>query len=310
MAGRGRGVVHVVLAHLARGIGQAVGEHAGGRIQQQPRRLDGVTRHADHARLLQLLAALVVHVEHAIGAALLVVLDLQHHGLGAQLDLARGLGARHLGVERGPLGANLAALHAKADLLAGGPPVIDLAVRCGWTHDVLVTHLAGTGIDHLVVVVRRHRRQAAGLAAAHAHLLLRQLVVRLQLGQRDRPVKHVGPVDGTVGGPGVEVMLLETQGHAGPMHRGAAHALDDPGRQVRIGLGVVPAAGRDALVQPRDLVEHRPFVVLEVGLRVVLARLQNHALDAALRQFVGQCAAARARATITTTLSSLRENFA
>ncbi|MCY1558481.1 hypothetical protein D9M68_954210 [compost metagenome] len=77
------------------------------------------------------------------------------------------------------------------------------------------------------------------------------------------------------------------------MHGRAAHALDDPGWQTRVGLGMVPAPGRDALVQPRDLVEHPPLVVVDVGLGVVFASLQDDALDAALGQFVGQGAPAR-----------------
>ncbi|MDT4879931.1 hypothetical protein FQZ97_1156470 [compost metagenome] len=100
------------------------------------------------------------------------------------------------------------------------------------------------------MVVGRHGRQAAGLAPGHAHLLLGQIVVGLQLLERDGPVQHVGAADLAVGRSGAEVVGLKTQGHARPVHGGTADALDDPGWQVGIGLRVVPATGRDALIQP------------------------------------------------------------
>ncbi len=294
--GRGR-VVHVVAADLPRRVGQPVREQAGRRVQQQPRRFDRIARHADHARLLQVLAPLAVGVQHAIDLAGLVVLDLQHHALGTQLDAAGRQCLRNLGIERRPFGADLAALHAEAGLLAGRAAVVGRGIGRHRPHDLAIADLARAGRDHLVLVALGHRRLAAGGAAGHAHLLLGLVVVRGQFLVGDRPVQHVGAFDLSVDLARAEVVRLEAQRDAGPVDGRAANRLDDPRRQVRIGLGVMPAAGRDPLVEPRDLAEHRPFVVLEVGLRIVLAGLENHDLaDAPLRQLVGQRGAARARA--------------
>jgi hypothetical protein len=82
------------------------------------------------------------------------VLDLQRHRLGAQLEQARVLRSRNLGVQSRPLGAGLAPLEAKAQLQARGPAVARLAVdRHAPGVDILIADPLGAVVHHLEVVV-------------------------------------------------------------------------------------------------------------------------------------------------------------
>ncbi len=292
----GGGVGHVVPADLAGGVGQPVGKHRGSGVEQQARRFDGVARHAYHPGLLPLDGALGVGVDHAVHLALGVVFDAQHHRLRPHLAIATGFGAGNVGVERRPLRAHLAALHAEADLLAGGAVVVGLGVdRHRPGEDLLVADPLGAGGQHLEGVVPGVIGHA-GAGAGHAHVLLGLLVPGRHLFQGHRPVQQVGPGDVAVDAPHPEFEITEAQGDAGPVHGAAADALDDPGRQVGVVLGQVPVAGGDAFVEPGDLLEHRPLVVLDVLQRVPLARLEHHAANLLFGQRVGQRAAASAGA--------------
>ncbi|MFC6672226.1 hypothetical protein [Marinobacterium aestuariivivens] len=145
--------------------------------------------------------------------------------------------------------------------------------------------------DHLVVAALAVEGHAGGLGAADAHLLLGLDVVGLELFQRDRPVEHVGAGYHAVERLHPELVLLEAHRHAGPVHGGAADALDDPGWQVGEVLRQPRRTLDVALVEPGDLAEHLPLVVLDIVQREALAGFQHHRFDAFLRQFVGQGAA-------------------
>ncbi|MNP11538.1 hypothetical protein D3C76_1037310 [compost metagenome] len=224
------------------------------------------------------------------------MLDAQRHALRAHLAVAGGLGAGDVGVEGRPLGADAAALHAEADLHAAWPAVVGLGVdrhRPGL--DFLVADALGAAGQHLegvVPLVVRH----AGARPGHAHMLLGLDVPRFQLFVAERPVEHVGALDVAVLAAHAELEVAKTQGNARPVHGAATHRLDDPRRQVRVVARHVPATGGDALVEPGDLVEHGPFIVLDVGHFKALAGFQHHAADALPGQGVGQGAAAGARA--------------
>ncbi len=79
------------------------------------------------------------------------------------------------------------------------------------------------------------------------------------------------------------------------MGRGSADRLDDPGRQIGEVLVHPPAAGGRSHVRPCELGEARPFVVDEIREVVTLAGFEHDDLDALLRKFVAERAAARAR---------------
>ena len=103
-------------------------------------------------------------------------------------------------------------------------------------------------------------------------------------------------------------MLLDAQGSAGPVGGGAPDGLADPGRQAgEVARDALPSR---ALVQPRDLQEAAPLVVLEGVDALVLAGLEHHHLDALLGQLVAERAAAGAGADDHHHESSLSSNVA
>ena len=288
-------VAHVVAPHLARGVGQTVFELAGLRQQKQARRLYGVAGHAHDARFLALLLAVFVAVHHARDAAGSVVLYAGDMGLGAQLKAASGLGRWQFGVKRGPLGAALAPLKAKAQLQAAPAAVAWLAVdgHVAGVH-VFVAQLGGAVVHDLEVVVARQTRDAVG--ARDAHLGLGPVVIRLKVFVGQRPIEQIGALDLSVDGFGFEFMRLKTQRGTGPVGGGATHGFADPGRQACKVLGQAPTARGGALVQPGQLAEGLPLVVDETGVGLLATGLQHHHLNPFLAQLVGQSATARARA--------------
>ncbi len=75
-----------------------------------------------------------------------------------------------------------------------------------------------------------------------------------------------------------------------------ADRFDDPGRQVRKVPGDAPVARGRALVLPGKLGKGIPLVVDEILVFVACARLQDDDVDALLREFVAERAAAGAGA--------------
>ena len=219
------------------------------------------------------------------------MLDLQHLGVGADLQVAGVLALGQFGDQGGPLGARLAALETEADLLAGAPVVPLLRVdRHVAAVEFLVAHRLGAGRQDLVVVVAGQARDAVG--ARDAHLGLGLGVVGLKFLQGDRPVQQVGAGQVAVMGAGLELVLLEAQAGARPVDGRAADRLDDPGRQAGEVLGDPPASRRGPLVEPAYLGEGLPLVVDEFLRLDARSRFQDHHLDALLGQFVAQRAAA------------------
>ena len=132
----------------------------------------------------------------------------------------------------------------------------------------------------------------AGARPGHAHVLLGLLVPGRHLVQRHRPVEQVGAGDVAVDALHLEFEVAEAQGNAGPVHRAAADRLDDPRGQGWIVLGEVPAAGGLAFVEPGDLLEHRPLVVLDIVKAETLASFEYHAANFLFGQRVGERPAA------------------
>ncbi len=159
---------------------------------------------------------------------------------------------------------------------------------------LLVAELLGAGFQDLVVVAARQARNAVG--AGRPHLVFGLVVPGLHLGERDRPVEKACARHIAVDGLGLELVLLEAQRGAGPMHGRAADRLHDPGGKAREILGDPPGARRGPLVEPGNPGEHRPFVVLEILHLVAPARFQADDAHALLGEFVGERAAAGAGA--------------
>src|SRR5437879_7993536 len=97
--------------------------------RQQSRRLYCIPGHTHDARALPLVDALSINVHDRIGPPGSIVLDAHGVALRAQLEVASRLGARHLGIERRPLGADRTTAHAESNLQARGPPVVRLRVN-------------------------------------------------------------------------------------------------------------------------------------------------------------------------------------
>ena len=237
------------------------------------------------------------------------MLDLQHLAVRPHLELAGRLALRDLGVERRPFRARLAALEAEADLLAGAAAVARLGVdrHVAGVH-LLVAELLGAGLEHLEVVVAGQARDAVG--AGHAHLVLGLGVVGLQLGQRDRPVEQVRAGDVAVGGLGLELVLLEAQRGAGPVHGRAADRLDDPGRQVGEVLRHAPVAGGRALVDQAIWAKlaHSSLTKSCISMRPPASRMTT--LTPFWASSLPSVPPPAPEPTMTTTPSSFRSNFA
>ena len=223
------------------------------------------------------------------------MLDAGYMGLGPDLEIASGFGLGNFGVQRGPLGAALATLEAKAQLHAAATAVARLAVdsHVAGVH-FLVAQLGRTGVHDLEVVVAGQARNTVG--ACHTHFVFGLGVVGLQVFEGDGPVQQIRARHIAVHRLDSELMLLETQGCASPVGGGAAHGFANPGGQAGKVFGNAPRSGSGACVQPCQLHKRLPLVVDEACARLGCAGLQHHDLDAFLAQFVGQCAAARARA--------------
>ena len=264
-------MTHVVASHLARTVRQTLREHGGRAVQQQARAFQRIARHRHDAGLLPLLLAAAIDIHHAGDLAPRIVFDPQRHRVRSHLEIAGRLTLGDLGVQRGPLAAGLAALEAEADLLAGAAIVPRLAVdrHVAGVH-FLVAKLARTRFQDLVVVVAGQARDAVG--PRRAHLVLGLRIPRLHLGERDRPIGEVRAGDIAVGAARLELVILEAQRGAGPMHRRAADRLDDPCRQIGEVVRHAPRARRGAHVLPGELRETRPFVVDEVGDLVCVRR--------------------------------------
>ena len=287
-------VAHVVASHLPRAVGHAVREQRRAGEQQQAGRLDRVGGHAHDAGSLALQGA-VLEVEDPVGLAGRVVGDLGSVAVGPQVQVAGLLGLGQLGDQGRPLRPGLVALEVEAVLVGRGPTVERGGVRGVRTGGVLLVADLLRAVGHdLVVVVRRQRGTTVTVRDTHADLGV--VVVRLHLGQRDRPVQQRGPLDVAVGGLRRELVLLEARAGAGPVGRGAADGLDGPGRQVREVLRDPVAPGGRAHVGPGHLVEGRPLVVVVVRAGQVRTGLQDHDAHAGLAQVVGQGAATGARA--------------
>src|SRR5207248_2407836 len=78
---------------------------------------------ANSAGLLPLFAALAIAIDHGVYSPGVSVFDSNGSRFDAQVEIAGGFGAGNFRVERAPLRADFAALHAKALLNAKTAPV-------------------------------------------------------------------------------------------------------------------------------------------------------------------------------------------
>jgi len=117
-------MVTIVAAHLAGCVAETLRKFRRSRKQQQTSRLDGVARHADQTGPLSLFFALMIPVSRpAVDAAVGAMFNFCGRGFDPQVQIPGRFGSRNFRVKRAPLGAHLAALHAKTLLDAVAPPV-------------------------------------------------------------------------------------------------------------------------------------------------------------------------------------------
>ena len=264
------------------------------RIEQQAWALQRIAGDSDDARLLALHLAVLVGIDDPGRLARSVVLDFDDLAVGSDFELAGRLSLGDFGIERRPFGARFAALEAEADLLAGPAPVARLRIdRHAASVNFLVADFLGARFEHFEIVVARQAGDIVG--AGHPHLVFGLGVVRLHLGQRDRPIQQIGAGDFAVMRSRLEFVFLEPQRGAGPMHRRTADGFDDPGGKIGEILVDAPRTGRRAHVLPSELDERVPFVVDEILDFVTRACFQDHGFDAFQRQFRAERAAAGAR---------------
>src|SRR5262245_43192564 len=159
---------HVVAADLARGVSEPFGEFCRLRIEQEPRRLDRIASNADDARLLLVQGSGLVGVDDARDLAAVIVVNLNHHAVRPDLEMAGTLRLRDFGVERRPFGANSAAGHAETNLMTGRPIVPRPGVDCHVASVHLgVSHALGAGRHHLEIIVAGKTRDVVRASDAH-----------------------------------------------------------------------------------------------------------------------------------------------
>src|SRR5699024_5712529 len=119
------------------------------------------------------------------------------------------------------------------------------------------------------------RQWGSTVDVGRAHRLLRSVVVRRHLFERDRPVEEVGSIDASVDTAGFELVVLEPRCRPRPVSRRATDGLDDPGWQVRKVAGDPPGSGRGPGIEPGHLVESLPLIVDVVLILQIRTRFEN-----------------------------------
>ena len=223
------------------------------------------------------------------------MLDAERHAARANLAAAGRLGAGQLGDEGGPLAARLAALHAKADLIAGVAAVAGHRVDGHVVGAVVaIAHAFRAERHDPVVVGPPLQRDVAPPADAHLALGLTQ--EGLHFVEVERPVLQSRAIDIAVGRAHLELVSARARAHGRPMERGAAQPLACPRRCRRVIAGDGGGAGAGARVLPREAVVHRPLVVDEIAHLEARPCLQHDHVDPPPGQLVGDGPAAGARA--------------
>ena len=104
-----------------------------------------------------------------------------------------------------------------------------------------------------------------------------------------RPVEQAGAGDLAVGAARAPFVGLKPECGSSPVNGRATDSLTDPCRHLRIQI-----TGADPRIKPGQLCGHCGWVVVNVAERQARARLEAHDLDALLREFVAERAAAGA----------------
>ncbi len=168
-----------------------------GRVQQQPRRFDGITRNDDGACALKVLFTFTIKIDDAINAAIVAQADPGRHAVGTNLRAMRD-GVGNMRDERTGFRSDLAALQAEAAIDA----MRTVSMRCRQNCD----GTAGYGADaefgaaayeNIADTTKRMRsvrmpvRITPGkpCRACDGDFSLKQFVIGLQIPIGDGPVR-------------------------------------------------------------------------------------------------------------------------
>ncbi len=148
---------------------------------------------------MSLIFTLTIPVNDRADAAVGAVLDFRGRGLNSQIEVSGGFGARDFCVERAPLRAHLAALHAEALLNAGAATVESPRIdgHVARVH-LLIAEFFRARIHDFEIV--RSRQTGNAVAARHAETTLRDLVIPLEFFVRNRPVDQRSAGNISIGG--------------------------------------------------------------------------------------------------------------
>src|SRR5579859_498321 len=106
---------HKILANGATGIRETLLEAGTGGVQEQARRLDGITADDDNSGVLLMLVFVLIEIAHTVGQTVLVEIDACDHAARADLR-AMPDGIRYMTDERALLGTDLTPLDAEATI--------------------------------------------------------------------------------------------------------------------------------------------------------------------------------------------------
>ncbi len=296
-------VEHQMLADHAARIGKPVRETIAGGIEQQSRGLRAIRRQHHGSRRLKVRAFLAVEVVHAGGAPLRIGIHVVDEAIGANLTQPGGLCFRNHGVQRGGLGARLAAVaHAEAAMYALRAAAIRLRRDCHRRRKRMQSELAGSALEQHAGGFDRQRRHGIGLAARriegarvgearHAHFPLHLGVVRLEFLIADRPIGECRSRDAADHAALVEVDFVKAPEIGGVMSAAAAHQ-SRIGRREKSAQRLLRGFGRQlaeclrgVLRAVGDAVEKKvlQFIVFEIGGRQARPLFEHQDGESGLR---------------------------
>ena len=211
----------------------------------------------------------------------------RHERLGHQLGVPCGHGARQQG-DGVPLGVDgTPEERAEAAVVTGGAAVIGDGVGRGGSRIGMQAQVLGRGARQHRAVHRRAGRHGIGARAPrrervgacfarHADRPLGLRVVRLEVVVGERPVRHLGSVDGAAGAQECEVLLTKTRHLAVRVRPTPAHGGGDGIDLTHIGpVALLFAATERARLDEGIGPEEVPVKELELVVGVVGRRLRQ-----------------------------------
>src|SRR6266436_1344869 len=305
-------VEHEVFADHAAGIGEAVGKLFVGGQQKQAGSLRAVGADYDGFCFLQMRVALLVKVDRASHAAVVVHFDAMDVGVGANFAAAGFFRYADGGGEGAGLCADFAAEgQAEAAIYAGAASGARLGKNGHRSGEGMPAELARGTLENYAGTFHGKRRHGIGLGARRiegagageardADFPFDLGVIRLEIGVGDGPIAQIGAGNRADFAALDEIDFVEAPEICGEVHAGAADATTVKDGALGLGFfgGRLAERGglKFGLVGQQILADDFHFVVDEIGLGQIRTLFQNDDAKAVFGEFLGHDATSGAGA--------------